>query len=423
MAIARPLVLTGSEPGSRPRMGSGPVDAVNALTLDDPYLAEFLRGGHDAASGVRVSTDSALRNPTMFRAVSLISYAIGMLPLQLIDDTTKQKVSDHSAYRLLHREPNNYQTAFDYKSLMQARALVHGDSYARIIRSRDLRTGRAKVVRTVPFDVGTIEPVLTPDWNVLYRYSAPTGGVQMLPASDVFHLRGLSMNGLTGLSMVKQARDAIGLALAQELAAGRLFKNGAMIGGALKSPGPLSDTAFDRLQKSIAEREGADNAGKTLLLEEGLEWTGFGQTPRDSQMIELRRFQVEEISRASGVPRPLLMMDDTSWGSGISELGRFFVTYALNPWFTAWEQAAERSFLAEEEKGQLSFKFNAGALLRGSMKDQAEWFSKALGSGGGRAWGTQNEIRDILDWPADANPMSDELGMGAMAAPAKQAAA
>ena len=109
--------------------------------------------------------------------------------------------------------------------------------------------------------------------------------------------------------------------------------------------------------------------------------------------------QVEEIARVTGVPRPLLMVDETSWGSGIQALGQFFVQYALGPWFEAWQQAAERSLLVGAEKEQFSVKFNPGALLRGSTKDQGDFFAKALGAGGQPGWMSTNEVRRLNDMP------------------------
>ena len=132
----------------------------------------------------------------------------------------------------------------------------------------------------------------------------------------------------------------------------------------------------------------------------------------DPEPVILRRDQVEEIGRVTGVPRPLLMVDETSWGSGIEALGQFFVQYALNPWFEAWQQASERTLLADDEVDDFAVKFNAGALLRGSLKDQADFFAKALGSGGAEPWMTQNEVRDVLDMPAKDG--GDDLGKGAM---------
>lgn len=388
----------GAKPASQPVPRADIGDGAVFYSLNDPLVAEFLRDGFEAASGATVNTETALRNPAMFRAVSLISYAIGMLPLHVIDEDTKEK-ADHPLFRILHREPNNWQTAFDFRSLMQLRALVKGNAYALIVRSRQLRTGRDDIVRLVPLNPDWVTPIQNEDWSLSYKYSPPKGGARMLRADEVFHLRGLSLDGINGLSLVKQARDAIGLALSAELAAGRLFRNGSFIGGALTHPGKLSDPAFERLKASLAEKEGAANAGKNLILEEGMKWENLANNAKDAQLTELRRMQVEEIARVTGVPRPLLMVDETSWGSGIQALGQFFVQYALGPWFEAWQQAAERSLLVGAEKDRFSVKFNPNALLRGSTKDQGDFFAKALGAGGQPAWMTQNEVRRLNDMP------------------------
>lgn len=106
--------------------------AVMAYSFDDPRLLEFLRAGEEAITGQSINVERALRNPSMFRAVSLISNAIGMLPTHVIDTGTKEKASEHPLFRILHRRPNEFQTAFDFKSLMQMRALTKGDAYALI---------------------------------------------------------------------------------------------------------------------------------------------------------------------------------------------------------------------------------------------------------------------------------------------------
>ena len=63
---------------------------------------------------------------------------------------------------------------------------------------------------------------------------------------------------------------------------------------------------------------------------------------------------------------------------------------------------------ADDEADQLEAKFNAGALLRGSMTAQADFFAKALGAGGQQAWMTPNEVREMQDMPP--NPDGDTLG-------------
>ncbi|RBO89298.1 phage portal protein [Pseudochrobactrum asaccharolyticum] len=359
-----------------------------------------------------MTVETAMRNTALFRAVTLIASSIGMLPLQLIHDDTKQKATDHPLYRLLHREPNSWQTAFDFRSLMQLRALVYGNAFALIIRSFDIRTGKPVIRQLVPLDPAKMEVKQNPDWSIVYNYQTQQGQHRTFKPEDIFHLRGVSLDGLNGLSLVKQARDALGLAISAELAAGRLFKNGSFIGGALKHPGKLSPEAFERLKASLAEKEGAENAGKNLILEEGMDFTGVSSSARDAQMLELRKMQVEEVARVTGVPRPLLGVDETAWGTGIEALGRFFVQYALGAWFEAWQQAVERSLLTDAEKDSLSAKYNAGALLRGSIKDQADFFAKALGAGGAAGWMTQNEARDLQDMPRVEG--GDTVSKGAM---------
>ena len=118
---------------------------------------------------------------------------------------------------------------------------------------------------------------------------------------------------------------------------------------------------------------------------------------------------VEEVARAFGVPRPLLMMDDTSWGSGIEALGVFFVQYALQHWFTVWEQAIERAALTPAERKTHYVKFNERALLRGTLKDQSEFFTKALGAGGHSPWMSPNEVRDLQDLSKSIDANADSM--------------
>lgn len=390
-------------------------EAAQFWDFQDPHLLKFLRDGLETQAGIAVTPKSAMKNTTVIRCVSLVSYAIGTLPLHLRDRETKQKAVEHPLYRVLHRRPNAWQTAFEFRSLMQQRALGYngdggrGDAFALIVRSR------GRITQLVPLATERVRPRQRADWSLEYEYQRPDGGKVVLPQQDVFHLRcGLSEDGISGLSLVKQAAEAIGLALQTERAAARLFKNGMLVGGVMSVKDSLSDQAYERLKQQMEDREGAEMAHKWIIGEEGLEAKPFSQTGRDSQHTEQRKLQIEEIARPFGVPRPLLGVDDTSWGSGIDVLGQFFVRYGLNPWFEAWEQAIERSLLTDEEADQYESKFNDGALLRGSMKDQAEFFSKALGSGGHQPWMHYAEVRETMDLP------EKEIAPNALAASAPQ---
>lgn len=388
----------------RPAPEAGPVGSgVQALGepaafsgFDDPAFLDFMRsgGGRSTQSGVTVSTAVAMRNTTVLRCVSLIAFSIGMLPLHLRRKSDRSKAADHPLFRVLHRRPNAWQTAFEFRSFMQQRALVDGDAFALIVRSGP------RITALVPFAAGKVSVRQRSDWMLEYHVNRGSAGTHILPQQDIFHLRnGLSEDGLTGLSMVRQSAEAIGLAQQSERASARLFRDGMIVGGVLKHGKQLSPEAFARLQASMEERRGAGNAGRTLILEEGMDYAAPASSGRDSQAVEQRKHQIEEIARPFGVPRPLLGVDDTSWGSGIDVLGQFFVRYALNPWFEAWQQAIERSLLTEREAEDLEAKFNPAALLRGSMKDQADFFAKGLGAGGHAPWLHPEEPREWMDLP------------------------
>lgn len=365
--------------------------------LDDPALLEYIRGGQ--------KSNASLRNMAALRCVSLICESIGMVPANLLrSGPEKQFAKDHPVYKLLKLRPNSWQTPYEFKSQMQLSCLMNGDAYARVIWSR------GRPIMWVPLPYESVEAKLGDDWRMRYRYTRTDGGEVSLEQREVFHLRDLSLDGETGMSRMRLARGAIKLAKDAEKAASKIFETGNMAGGAVEVPKPLSDTAYERMRGGLnTDYAGAENSGKWMLLEEGAKANKFSVTAVEAQHIENRNAQIEEVARAFGVPRPLLMMDDTSWGSGIEQLGIFFIQFGLQHWFTAWEQAVARTMFSDAEMDQLYVKFNEKALLRGTLKDQADYFAKSLGAGGTAPWMKQNEVRDTLDLPASDDPLTNQL--------------
>lgn len=378
------------------------VQAYSVHNINDPLLREFLAGGLSSAAGITVNDKVALRNSAFFRSVALIAGSIGMLPTHLMwqdeDGQNKRKAREHSLFRLLHRRPNRYQTAGEFKSALQTFALLDGNAYAYVIRS-----GR-KFSQLVPFERGTIEPELTDNFELRFKYQPRNGGTRYFSQRDVFHFRHpITIDGIKGVALKEMARETIGVAAVAAKAAAKLFRHGSFAQGVLETDKVLGDDVHGRLSNDWAEiYSGIESSGKWPILEQGLKARALSPNAKESQHLETREHEAEEVARFTGVPRPLLMFDETSWGSGIEQLGQFFVTYCLSPWFTAWEQAIAR-ILEPAEEDHYYAKFNEGALLRGSLKDQAEFFAKALGSGGSDGWLTANEVREQFD----RNPRDD----------------
>ena len=389
-------------PGVSSRAAAGQIFA----SLSSADLMDFMRGG-ETSSGEYVTTAKALENMGLLRCVSLICESIGMLPLNLVErGDEKAYATDHAVHNVLKNKPNEFQGPFKFKSTMQLRLLLHGNAYARIIWRGNT------VVRMIPLDSRKVTPKMNDDFTVRYEYQRPDGSILILAAREVFHLADLAddEHGLIGLSRVQKAREAIGLALQAQKAAGRIFKNGVMAGGALYHPAKLDDQQFKNIADSLENRyAGADNAHRWMVLEDGMKAEKWSDSAADSQHIENRNHQLEEIARAFGVPRPLLMMDDTSWGSGIEQLGIFFVQYGLQHFFNIWEDEVALKLLSDRDRERYYAKFNERALLRGTLKDQADFFAKALGSGGSQPWMKANEVRDLQELSKSDDPAAESL--------------
>lgn len=406
----------GAPPSSPAAYGA---TADSFMGFDDPRLMEFLRAGRMTAAGVVVNEAMALKNSAVHRAAHLISGSLGMLPFQLFkkvmvnvettdpetgEKTTRQvpgaeRAKDHPVDRLLHKRPNSWQTPSEFKSYMVLRALFDGIAYAKKLYKVNMRVaGGREVTALIPLDPNKVTPRQV-GADLVFDYCGPNGK-ETIRSQDMFWFRSpVSSDGITGTKLLEVAMETIGLAHQAEKASGNVLKNGALVGGVLEHPKALDEPAINRLRTQFEERQSSpENAGKWIVAEDGLKVSiNNSSTLKDAQANEQRKFQIEEIGRFTGVPRPLLFLDETSWGSGIEQLGLFFITYCLLSWFTAIEEAVTRSLLSEAESDEYYAKFNEGALLRGSLESQANFFSKALGAGGGRGWMTQNEVRDKFE--------------------------
>lgn len=411
-----------------------PQALAESYDINDPTLIPYLADGRRTIAGIVINEKKAMRNAAFNRAVRLICNAMGMLPVHTFKDvpdpendrsTFPEKQGNHYLNTLLHEKPNPWMTPFEFKSFMVSRALLSSNGIAYALKlyeikpgSRGKRTPRA----LVPLNPDHVTATLNSNWEPVFIWAPGKQEPRTIPWQDMFWFRTpYSRDGINGVSLIEVAAEALGLALTAEEMAGYVMQNGSIGGIVLEHPKALSPAAINNLQAQFQARSGgASNAGKVLVAEEGMKVTrdNGGNTLRDAQMIEQRKFQVEEIARFTDIPRPLLMVDETSWGSGIEQLGLFFITYCLMPWFVAIEEAVKRSLLNEEDQGQYYVKFNEGALLRGSLKDQAEFFSKALGSGTpGSNWMTQDEVRDKFNLKPKGGK-ADELATAAEPAPA-----
>ncbi|MFZ6726171.1 phage portal protein [Undibacterium sp. MH2W] len=371
-------------------------------------------GGGASSSGVVVNPQTAMQSAAVYSCVKVLAESIGMLPINLYKASGKSLVlaDDHPLYYLLHDQPNDYQTIVEFLEMLVISLCLRGNAYAWINRTRS-----GRVVELIPLHPDMVRAEMSNASSVNYQVTLPDGTLKTFSTGEIFHVKGLTLNGYIGISPIAYARESIGLALATEKFGSQLFRNGAKMGGVLEHPGKLSTEAYNRLKASFDDAHSGENAHKTALLEEGMKFSKVAMTADDSQFLETRKYQRSEIAAVFRVPPHMIGDLERATFSNIEQQSLEFVQYSLMPWLTRIEKAIKRDlFSKEDKKAKLNVKCDIAALLRGDAAARASYYNSGIMSG----WLTRNEARqsesdvgiilnpiDGLDLPLVPMNMSD----------------
>lgn len=392
-----------------------PWQKKNSSSMD--LLREMLRG-QATKSGSSVTWRSAMEATTALACARVIAEGLAQVPCKVFQerpDGGRDVAKGHAIYKLIHRKPNDLQTSFEFFEQMGLHLVFCGNFFA------FKNVVRGQVVELLPFEPGmvTVRKIDNGIGGALeYTVRFADGKSVKIPAENMWHVRGPSWNGWAGLEGVSLAREAIGLALATEEHGARMFSNGARVGGILTTDGGLKDEQVKQLRESWNDMQGGnENAYKTAILWGGLKWSQVGMQNDQAQLIEQRKFQVEEICRAFRV-MPIMVgySDKAATYASAEQMFLAHVVHTMGPWYERIEQSIETNLLtADDAQKGYYVKFVVNSLLRGAAADRGEFYAKALGSGGTQAWITPNEVRaleelnpipggDVLPKPTNAPP-------------------
>lgn len=348
-------------------------------------------GGMTSHAGVTVTEEGALSLSTVFACAKVLGESVAMLPLLTYRkraDGGKERAPEHPLYSLLHDLPNPEMTAFEWRETKTVHVALRGNGYSEIEWSNGGRP-----LALWPLNPAKME-IVRQAGELRYLYQLPDGTTANLPSWRVHHVRGMSGNGIQGYSVVRLAMQSIGLGLGTEEFGARWFGNGARPGLLLKAPGRLSDGAYARLKESWnADHQGLSNAHRVKILEEGLDAMTVGVPPEESQFLETRKFQVNEIARWFRVPPHMVGDLEHASFSNIEEQGLEFVIYTLMPWLVRHEQAISRDLLTETERQTYFVKYLVNGLLRGNIETRYAAYSTAILNG----IMSPNEVRILED--------------------------
>lgn len=292
----------------------------------------------DAASGVSVSAARAMQLPAYSTAVRVIAEDVSSTPLITYERTRegRERATGHPAYALLHDAPNPYMTSMAFRKTLQAHALTWGNGWA------SCSTDAQGVLRALwPLRPDRTEPAVDEaTGRPFWIYTLPSGERRHLRFNEVFHLPGLSFDGITGYPVLaSMMREAVGTAIAQQEYVGRFYANDARPGVYLKSPKTLSPEAATRLKTSWdAAHAGLTNAHSTAVLEDGVDIATIGVSPIEQQLLDSRKWSATEIAGSFRLaPWKVGVWDRATW-SNVEDGNIDHWQSALRAWLVNWEQ-------------------------------------------------------------------------------------
>lgn len=366
-------------------------DGWNLSNPSDEFI-NFMSGGLLSDSGIRVSPQAALKNMGLYAAIKTITEPLSHMPIPVIDTSGGARASSrkHPVHRLLNVAFNDEHTAMEGREMLLGHYILRGNGFAQILRDK---VGRAAQLWPLHPDRMRFQRI---DDKPVYIYTDQNGTEIPLLRGSVLHLRNLahSDDGVMGTGFLTQAANALGLSIATEKFASKLYQNGARPSGILKSPTPLKEGTAEKLRKQINEVYGGiENFGKMAILEGGLEWQKMGLTAEESQIIESRKFQIEDIARGLNVPGHKVGLLDKATFSNIEHQSLEFVIYTLMAHARRFEMTAMRDLFSLEEQTYMQLRYNFNSLVRGDMKTRYDSYAV------GRQWGwlSVDDIRALED--------------------------
>lgn len=346
-----------------------------------------------------VGVDGALQISAVWAAIELLSDNIASLPLFVYErkkDGQKELARETQLYKLLHDSPNRRHTAMEFWQFMAMHFLFRGNAYARL-----LRNDKGEVIEMWPLSADQVEVEVLKDNSLVYKYTYD-GKVAVYAESSILHLRDKG-NGVIGMSRIEYMRSSLGVAVEAQNHTARLYAKDARRPGVFMIDKVLTQAQRDQIRSNFRGLvEGNDD--DLLVLEAGAKFEPLSLAPADLQLLETRRFSVEDIARWFGISS--VMINDTAktttWGTGIDSLIEGFYKFRLRPILVNFEQSIRARVLTPAQRVKYTTEFSLEALLRSNLKDRMEIYAKAVQNG----LKTRNECRQLEnDPPADGGDM------------------
>lgn len=369
----------------------------NLMSLSDlDRMMDEVITGRPTTAGVRVSEQTAMKLIEVQKCVRVRAETRGCLPVSIYKKRANGKgrdeARDHSLYEILNVAPNDEMDSQAYYERQEIFLSLWGNDVSIITRNTS-RNRNVTELYPVPWYHMKVER----DKETLklgYKYW-DRGKWEPFPPEKVFHVRGMSFDGIVGISTIGMAREAVAQGLAMAEFANRFFGQGMNFGGILESPNPLSDKARENMRKAAKEMgAGLANSWEPFLLEEGTKWNRIPMSFVDAQFIEVMNLNKYDIDGLFRVPPHMVANLERSTNNNIEHQGIEFVVYSLLPMITRFERMANWRLLTPQDRAAGYYvKVNVDALLRGDAVSRGQYLQMKRQNGALSA----NEWRELDD--------------------------
>jgi HK97 family phage portal protein len=327
-------------------------------------IFEEIKDTRKTASGVSVGPETAVECSAVLACVRVLAESMAAMPMNVmrrLPGGGAEIATDQHLHEILAYQPNSWMTAFELKELLMSWVLLWGNAYCHIKGGK-----KGGVTELIPLHPSRMEIKRLENGKLQYLYrepatiAVPNQEPTKYRQDEIFHLRWLSSDGVTGFIPTTLSRDVIGLARATEIYSGAFFGNGARGGMYIYTEHPQKPEAMQRFKQQWDEaHRGPSNAYKTIVMPFGFRKSQDEVRNDTSQLLETRRYQVEEVARIYRVPPHLLGDVSKVRHSTVEQSAIDFVTFSLIPWCRRWEMACRRDLVVDDKNYFVQFDVNS----------------------------------------------------------------
>jgi HK97 family phage portal protein len=350
-------------------------------------------------AGVSVTPDNAVTVPAVWACVRYLSQTVAVLPWRVMRESAEGKVlaSSHPVDWMIRKRPNPETSAFQFRETLTHWALLWGNGYAEIERD-----GAGRPVALWPIQPWRVCVERLDDGSLVYEVNNGAKDKSIIPAMDMFHIRGFG-HGPVGVNVMEYAAESIGWARAAQLFGAAFFGNNMGFGGMVSVEGGLTEPGKIALEKTLNQKfNGPRNAWRWFVGDKKMELQPFGVEPNKGQFIETNQHLVEEVCRWFGVPPHKVAHLLRSTFNNIEHQAIEVVQDSVIPWVKRFEEEADYKLFGAQNRLGFYTKMSLNALLRGDAKSRGEYYQLLRNAGAVSA----DEIREL----EDLNPIGPDQG-------------